>query len=62
MVLEWREHEYEDVETVVQGDLRAQQDLRACGLYQFWHLGILRVKPRLLQMLVDYSDPATETF
>ena len=46
----------------VQGDLMAQQALRACGLYKFWCLGILRAKPRLLQMLVDYWDPDSEYF
>ena len=56
MVLEWREHEHEDV------DILAQQDFRACGLYKFWHRGSLREKPRLLQMLVDYWDPNSETF
>ena len=54
MVLEWREREHGDVEEIVQGDLMDQQALRACGLYKFWHLGSLRAKPRLLQLLVDY--------
>ena len=40
----------------------AQQALRACGLYKFWCLGSLRDKPRLLQMLVDYWDPDSESF
>ena len=62
MVLEWREREHGDVEEVVQGDLMAQQALRACGLYKFWCLGSLRAKPRLLQLLVDYWDPEFETF
>ena len=51
-----------DVEEVVWGDLMAQQALRACGLYKFWCLGGLRAKPRLLQMLVDYWDPDSESF
>ena len=53
MVLEWREREHGYVEEAVQGDLMAQQDFHACGLYKFWCLGSLRAKPRLLQMLVD---------
>ena len=61
MVLEWREREHGDVEEVVQGDLMAHQALRACGLYKFWCLGSLRAKPRLLQLLVDYWDPESET-
>ena len=40
----------------------AQQALRACELYKFWCLGDLRAKPRLLQMLVDYWDPNSESF
>ena len=35
MVLDWREREHGDVEEAVQGDLMAQQALRACGLYNF---------------------------
>ena len=62
MVLEWREREHGDVEEVVQGDLMAQQALRACGLYKFWCLGSLRAKPRILQMLVDYWDLESESF
>ena len=53
MVLEWREREHGDVDEAVQGDLMAQQALHACSLYKFWCLGILRAKPRVLQMLVD---------
>ena len=61
MVLEWREREHGDVEDAVQGDLMAQQALRACGLYKFCCLGSLKAKPRLLQLLVDYWDPESET-
>ena len=62
MVLEWREREHGDVEEAVQGDLMAQQALHACGLYKFWCLRILREKPRLLQMLVDYWDLESKSF
>ena len=62
MVLEWRKRKHGDVEEVVHPDLMAQQALRACGLYKFWSLGSLREKPRLLQMLLDYWDPDSETF
>ena len=47
MVLEWREREHGDAEEAMQGDIMAQQELRACGLYNFWCLGSLRAKPRL---------------
>ena len=62
MVLEWREREHDEVEEAVRADLMAQQSLRACGLYNFWCLGGLRAKPGLLQMLVDYRDPDSESF
>ena len=62
MVLEWREREHGEVEEAVRADLMAQQALCACGLYKFWCLGGLRTKPRLLQMLVDYWDPDSESF
>ena len=62
MVLEWRECKHEYAERAVQGDIIAQQALRACILYKFWCLGSLRDNPRLLQMLVDYWDLDTKTF
>ena len=62
MVLEWREREHGDVEEAIRGHLMAQQDLRACGIYKFWCLGSLRAKTRLLQMLVDYWDPDSDSF
>ena len=62
MVLEWREREHGDVEEAIQGDLMAQQALCVCSLYKFWCLGSLRANPRLLQMLVDYWDPDSESF
>ena len=62
MVLEWRERENGDLGEAVQGDIIAQQALRASRLYKFWCLGSLRAKPRLLQLLVDYWDPESETF
>ena len=62
MVLEWRESEHGDVEDAVRADRMAQEALRRCGLYKFWCLGGLRAKPGLLQMLVDYWDPDSESF
>ena len=62
MVLEWRESEHGDVEEVVREDLMDQQALHACELYKFWCLGGFRAKPGLLQMLVDYWDPDSESF
>ena len=62
MVLEWRERKHGEVEEAVRADVMAQQALRACGLYKFWCLGGLRAKPRLLEMLVDYWDPDSESF
>ena len=62
MVLELREREHGYVEEDLLGDLMAQQALCACGIYKFWCLGSLRAKPRLLQMLVDYWDPDSESF
>ena len=62
MVLEWREHENGEVEEALRADLMSQQALCACGIYKFWCLSGLRAKPRLLQMLVDYWDPESESF
>ena len=62
MVLEWREHEHGEVEEAVRADIMDQQALHACRIYNFWCLGGLGAKPRLLQMLVDYWDPDSESF
>ena len=62
MVLEWREREHGDVEEVVRADVRAQQVLRACGLYKFSCLDGLRAKLGLLQMLEDYWHLDSESF
>ena len=62
MVIEWRDREHGDVEEAIQVDIMAQKALQACVLYKFWRLGGLKAKPRLLQLLVDYWDPQSETF
>ena len=48
MVLEWREHEHEDVDREIHGDENSQQALQRCVLYKFWNLGSLRSQPILL--------------
>jgi len=35
MVIEWREREKEDVDAVVEGNLRAHQALKIYGIYSF---------------------------
>jgi hypothetical protein len=62
MVLEWREREHEEVDVAVERDPGAQMALKICGLYKFWALKGMRAQVRLLQMLVNYWDPDTETF
>jgi hypothetical protein len=36
--------------------------LKRCGLYNFWALKGKRAQVRLLQMLMDYWDPNSESF
>jgi hypothetical protein len=62
MVLEWREREHEEVDVVVDRDLGAQMALKRCGLYKFWALKGMRAQVRLLEMLVGYWDPESESF
>ena len=62
MVLEWRDSEHGEVEEAVRAGRMDQEALRICGLYKFWCLGGLRAKPGLLQTLVDYWDPDSESF
>jgi hypothetical protein len=40
----------------------AQVDLKKCGLYNFWALKGMRAQVRLLEMLVGYWDPDSESF
>jgi hypothetical protein len=61
-VLEWREREHEEVDVAVERDLGAQMALKICGLYKFWALKGMRARVRLLEMLVDYWDPDSESF
>ena len=61
IVLEWIEREHGEVEEAVRADVMAQQALIRCGLYKLWCLSGLRAKPRLLEMLVDYWDPDSES-
>jgi hypothetical protein len=39
-----------------------QMALKICGLYKFWELKGMRAQVRLLQLLVDYWDPDSESF
>jgi hypothetical protein len=61
MVLEWREREHEEVDVVVERDLGAQKTLIIFVLYKCLALKGMRDQVRLLQMLVNYWDPDTET-
>ena len=62
MVLEWREREHEEVDVGVDQDLVAQATLKICGLYKFWALKGMMAQVRLLEMLVGYWDPDSESF
>jgi hypothetical protein len=62
MLLEWREREHEEVNAEVDQDLMAQAALKICGLYKFWALIGMRSQVRLLEMLVGYWDPDSESF
>jgi hypothetical protein len=62
MVLERREREHEKVDAAVERELVAQAALKRCGLYKFWALKGMRDQVRLLEMLVGYWDPDSESF
>jgi hypothetical protein len=62
MVLEWREREHEEVDVAVERDPKTQMALKRCGLYKVWALKGMRAQVRLLQLLVDYWDPDSESF
>ena len=62
MVLEWREREHEEVYVVVERDPGGQMALKICGLYNFLALKGMRDRVRLLQLLVAYWDPDSESF
>jgi hypothetical protein len=50
------------VDVVVERKPGAQMNLKICGLYNFLDLKGMRAQVRLLQLLVNYWDPDTETF
>jgi hypothetical protein len=54
MVLEWREKEHEQFDSIVDRDLGAQMALKRCGLYTFWALKGMRAQVRLLEILEGY--------
>jgi hypothetical protein len=62
MMLEWRERKHEEVDSPVDRDSGAQMALNRCGLYKFWVLKGMRAQVRLLEMLVGYWDPDSESF
>jgi hypothetical protein len=62
MVLEWREREHEEVDVAVERDMVAQAALKICGRYKFWALKGMRAQVTLLEMLVGYWDPDSESF
>jgi hypothetical protein len=62
MVLEWREREHEEVDVAVERDPGAQMALKYVWLYKFWALKGMRAQVRLLQLLMDYWDPDSESF
>jgi hypothetical protein len=43
-------------------DAREHQALKICVLYKFWALKGMGAQVRLLQLLVNYWDPETESF
>jgi hypothetical protein len=53
MVIEWKEREHEEVDVVVERDLRSKQALKICGLYKFWSIKGMRAQVRLLQTLLN---------
>jgi hypothetical protein len=42
--------------------VRAQEDLKRCGIYKFWAIKGMMSQVRFLQILVNYWDTETEAF
>ena len=61
-MLEWREREHEEVDDTMERDTGAQMALKRCGLYKFLAHKGMRAQVRLLQLLMDYWDPDSESF
>jgi hypothetical protein len=62
MVLEWREREHKEVDVAMERDPGVEMALKRCGIYMFWALKGMRSQVRLIELLVNYWDPDTETF
>jgi hypothetical protein len=61
-MLEWREPEHEDDESMALNDPRTLDALRQCGLLKFFKVQGMRSQQRLLEYLVHMWDMKQQVF
>jgi hypothetical protein len=62
MYVKWWEREHEAIGELVAADLNVVAVLMQCGLLKFFLCPFMRVKPRILNALIDYLHPDAEVF
>jgi hypothetical protein len=61
-MLEWREHEHEDDESMALNDPRTLDVLQQCGLLKFFKVQGMRAQQILLEYLVHMWDTKQQVF
>jgi hypothetical protein len=62
MMLEWREREHEEDDSIVGNDLGTVAALRDCGILKFFRIRGMRAQLRLLEYLVHMWDVDQQLF
>jgi hypothetical protein len=62
MYVHWREREHEELDVLVEEDIGDISMLKQCGLWKFFQCMFMRAQPRLLNALVEYSNPNAKEF
>ena len=62
MYVHWREREHEEVDKMVEENLRVVDTLKQCILWKLFGCSLMRAQPRLLNHLVEYQNPDVEGF
>ena len=61
-MVDWKEHEHEDIDTETMVDPNCLNAIRNCGLLKFFLTPGLRAQPELLQYLISLWDVKREVF
>lgn len=62
MVVEWKERDHDEVDSLALEDEGCMNALRDCGLKNFFLTPYLRTQPELLQFIIDLWDVDEQVF